>query len=100
MARRSRKAEKATSTAGKDEGPVDAISLLKADHRQVEELFEGFAKDSTDKSEIAAEVCRLLTSHARIEAEIFHPAGGRHSAMERVMLFSMKPRLNTRARKN
>jgi hemerythrin superfamily protein len=53
---------------------MDAIALLKQDHRQVEELFETFEKDTSDKSEIALEVCQLLTIHAQIEEEIFYPA--------------------------
>ena len=53
---------------------MDAITLLKQDHRQVEQLFEAFEQGTSDKSEIASEVCRLLTIHAQIEEEIFYPA--------------------------
>ena len=54
----------------------DAIALLKADHRKVEELFEQFEKASGDgkKQRIALEICMELTVHATIEEEIFHPA--------------------------
>jgi hemerythrin superfamily protein len=54
----------------------DAIALLKADHREVEELFEKFEKASGDgrKEKIAHEICRELTIHAKIEEEIFYPA--------------------------
>ena len=54
----------------------DAIALLKADHRKVEELFEKFEKASGDgrKQAIAEEICMELTVHAQIEEEIFYPA--------------------------
>jgi hypothetical protein len=54
----------------------DAIALLKADHRKVEELFKQFekAKDRDRKQELAQEICTELTVHAMIEEEIFYPA--------------------------
>ena len=54
----------------------DAIALLKADHRTVEDLFEKFenAKGAGAKHKIALQVCMELTVHARIEEEIFYPA--------------------------
>ena len=54
----------------------DAIALLKADHRKVEELFEKFesAKGDGSKERIARQICLELTVHAKIEEEIFYPA--------------------------
>ena len=54
----------------------DAIALLKADHRTVEELFEKFEKATGDgrKQSIAEEICLDLSVHAQIEEEIFYPA--------------------------
>ena len=54
----------------------DAIALLKADHRTVEELFEKFEKATGDgrKKSIAEEICLDLSVHAQIEEEIFYPA--------------------------
>ncbi|RYE03122.1 MAG: hemerythrin domain-containing protein [Sphingomonadales bacterium] len=54
----------------------DAIALLKADHRKVEELFEQFEGASGDgkKQKIALQICLELTVHAQIEEEIFYPA--------------------------
>jgi len=54
----------------------DAIALLKADHRAVEELFEKFEKASGDgrKQSLAEEICLELSVHAQIEEEIFYPA--------------------------
>lgn len=54
----------------------DAIALLKADHREVEDLFAKFEKASGEgrKQALAREICRQLTVHAMIEEEIFYPA--------------------------
>ena len=54
----------------------DAIALLKADHRAVEELFAKFEKASGDdrKQTLAEEICLELSVHAQIEEEIFYPA--------------------------
>ena len=55
---------------------LDAIALLKADHRKVEDLFAKFerAKDSRTKQALAREICTELTIHTIIEEEIFYPA--------------------------
>jgi Mor family transcriptional regulator len=54
----------------------NAIQLLKADHREVEALFEKYEKASGDsrKEKIAREICTELKVHAMIEEEIFYPA--------------------------
>jgi hemerythrin superfamily protein len=54
----------------------DAIALLKADHRAVEELFAKFEKASGDgrKQSLAEEICLELSVHAQVEEEIFYPA--------------------------
>jgi len=54
----------------------DAIALLKADHRQVEEWFEQFekARDQERQKELATKICNALKIHATIEEEIFYPA--------------------------
>jgi hypothetical protein len=55
---------------------LDAIALLKADHRKVEELFEKFesARGAERKQALALEICTELCVHATIEEEIFYPA--------------------------
>jgi hemerythrin superfamily protein len=57
-------------------GPrLDAIALLKADHRQVEEWFSKFEKaNKTRKQQLAANICDALVVHTMIEEEIFYPA--------------------------
>lgn len=54
----------------------DAIALLKADHRQVEEYFGQFesARSSDRKKKLAAQICQALEVHTQIEQEIFYPA--------------------------
>ena len=55
---------------------LDAIALLKQDHRTVEDLFEQFEKAGGDgrKQKLAEEICLELSVHATIEEEIFYPA--------------------------
>jgi hemerythrin superfamily protein len=56
--------------------PLDAVALLKADHRQVEQWFEEFesARSAEKKKHLAANICAALTVHTKIEEEIFYPA--------------------------
>jgi hypothetical protein len=58
----------------KTKSAQDAIALLKADHRKVEELFEKYEKAGSKKAEIAQQICVELSVHATIEEEIFYPA--------------------------
>jgi hypothetical protein len=55
---------------------MDAVALLKADHRKVEELFEKFesAKSASVKQKLVQQICTELTVHTIIEEEIFYPA--------------------------
>ena len=55
---------------------TDAIALLKADHRKVEQLFASFqeAKGASRKEKLAREICTELKIHTMIEEEIFYPA--------------------------
>ncbi len=53
---------------------MDAIALLKADHRKVEDLFEKYEKSRGRKADIAKKICMELIVHTLIEEEIFYPA--------------------------
>jgi hemerythrin-like domain-containing protein len=55
---------------------VDAVKLLKDDHKKVKDLFRQFekARSADRKKSIADEVIHELTVHAAIEEEIFYPA--------------------------
>lgn len=54
----------------------DAIALLKADHRKVEDLFASFetARGADRKQALVKQICTELTVHSLIEEEIFYPA--------------------------
>ena len=54
----------------------DAIAVLKADHRLVEQWFSQFdkARDEARRQELATSICSALKVHATIEEEIFYPA--------------------------
>lgn len=56
--------------------PMDALALLEADHRAVEQLFDAFADETSDaaKRDIANAICVALKVHARLEEELFYPA--------------------------
>jgi hemerythrin superfamily protein len=55
---------------------MDAVALLKADHRKVEGLFEQFeaAKAAGQKQKLALQICMELKIHTILEEEIFYPA--------------------------
>jgi hemerythrin superfamily protein len=73
-----RKAKRGGASRAKRQsaGTQDAIALLKADHRQVEEWFEQFesTRSSSRKSDLAQKICAALKTHTMIEEEIFYPA--------------------------
>jgi hemerythrin superfamily protein len=55
---------------------MDAITLLKQDHKTVKDLFKQFEKteDGSRREELVAEIIRELTVHAEVEEEVFYPA--------------------------
>jgi hypothetical protein len=55
---------------------MDAIAMLKADHRKVEALFEAFdvARSEDKKKALAEQICTELTIHTKLEEGIFYPA--------------------------
>src|SRR5262245_33373477 len=56
---------------------MDAISLLKADHRNVEQLFKRFEKAGerayVEKRELVDRMIEELSMHAAIEEQLFYP---------------------------
>jgi hemerythrin superfamily protein len=66
----------ATSRSRKPATAPDAVSLLKADHKQVKEWFAQFesSRSAGKKQALAANICNALTVHTEIEEEIFYPA--------------------------
>jgi hemerythrin superfamily protein len=71
---RSRKSSRTTGSRRNGKGS-DAISLLKADHKQVKKWFGEFEKArSARQQELAQKICMALKAHTIIEEEIFYPA--------------------------
>jgi hypothetical protein len=68
---------KSSSTRGRASAARgDAITLLKDDHRKVEEMFSQFenARGDDRKRNLAEKICMALRVHSSIEEEIFYPA--------------------------
>ena len=57
---------------------MDAITLLKNDHKTVDKLFKSYEKAGdrakATKRKLAAQIIKELSIHAAIEEEIFYPA--------------------------
>ena len=55
---------------------IDAITLLKEDHRKVEDLFEKAekAREADRKKMLVQQICTELMIHSMVEEEIFYPA--------------------------
>jgi hemerythrin superfamily protein len=66
----------ATRRPSKPAKVPDAISLLKADHKQVKEWFAQFeaSRSAAKKQTLATSICNALTVHTKIEEGIFYPA--------------------------
>ena len=62
---------KSTTSAAKD-----AIALLKADHKLVDQMFKDFesAKADSRKQALVGKIVMALKVHTQIEEEIFYPA--------------------------
>ncbi|HWE70292.1 MAG TPA: hemerythrin domain-containing protein [Acidimicrobiales bacterium] len=60
---------------------MDAITLLKSDHRSVEKLFKSYEKAGdrakATKRKLVAQMIKELSIHAAVEEEIFYPAARR-----------------------
>ncbi|MEK8082257.1 hemerythrin domain-containing protein [Pseudomonas sp. XK-1] len=71
-----------TTTAKKTAASVspgkrqDATTLLRADHKLVNDLFAEYekARSANKKKQLVAQICSELSVHAQIEEEIFYPA--------------------------
>jgi len=53
---------------------MDAIQLLKDDHKKVEKIFSDLENKRDDRRTLFPELDRELTIHAEIEEKIFYPA--------------------------
>ena len=55
---------------------MDAITLLKQDHKTVEKLFKQFEKTTApaEQRKLAQRIVKELSVHAAIEEMVFYPA--------------------------
>jgi len=65
-----------SSGSDSDGGGQDAVALLKADHRKVEDLFTQYdaARDAGQKATLAKQICTELIVHTKLEEELFYAA--------------------------
>ncbi len=54
---------------------VDALNLLKQDHRTVEKLFQSWTRlsDATERHQLCRQICQELTVHSQMEEQCFYP---------------------------
>lgn len=71
---RSAATRKTSAKAASTRSP-DAVTLLRADHKKVAELFDQFekARSPAKKKQLVSQICLELTVHAQVEEEIFYP---------------------------
>ena len=62
----------------------NAIELLKADHRDVDKMFEQFqsARGRSQRKKLVRQIATALNAHTIIEEEIFYPACSQHGIEE------------------
>ena len=71
---------------------MDALELLKQDHKKVKELFkqvEGVEEDK-QKKKIFSQIKSELETHARIEEDIFYPAVQKYDELRDKVLESVE----------
>ncbi|GAB5095135.1 hemerythrin domain-containing protein [Caballeronia sp. LP006] len=65
-------------TAAQAQHPQDALAILEADHRAVEQLFDAFERAEKDdlerKTTLVQRACELLSIHSIVEEELLYPA--------------------------
>jgi len=64
------------TSSSKTKNPVDAMALLRADHKAVGALFEEYKtlRSPAKKKALVTKICTELSVHAQVEEEIFYPA--------------------------
>ena len=64
---------------------LDAVALLKQDHRTVEGLFDQYQHaDDKEKDGLCRQICAELIIHSEIEERIFYPAARQPSTEQRL----------------
>jgi hemerythrin superfamily protein len=67
---------------------MDALELLKQDHKKVKELFEQAEgmEDGKEQKEIFKQIKKELETHTRIEESIFYPAMQKYEELKDMVL--------------
>jgi hemerythrin superfamily protein len=73
----------------KGEVSMDALELLKQDHREVKELFqEAESADGRQKNAVVDRIKKALQTHTRIEEGVFYPAMEKTEELKDIVLES------------
>ncbi len=71
---------------------MDAIALLKADHRSVEKLFKEFESTGdrafVTKAKVVSEIVTQLSVHCEIEELLFYPAASKATTQTKSMVLT------------
>ena len=67
---------------------MDALELLKEDHKKVKELFEQAEgmEDGKEQKEIFKQIKKELETHTRIEESVFYPAMQKYEKLKDMVL--------------
>ncbi|ALA59008.1 hemerythrin domain-containing protein [Nitrospira moscoviensis] len=70
-----RQPPKRSSSAKHAPKPVDAVQMLKADHKQVQDMFEQWrSAPGSEQGRLAKQLFAELEIHTKLEEELFYPA--------------------------
>ena len=70
---------------------MDALELLKQDHKKVKELFEQAEEaEGEEQEKIFEQIKTELDTHARIEETVFYPAVQEHEELKDMVLESLE----------
>jgi len=85
-----KKASTSTRARASTSKSMDALALLKHDHREVEKMFGRFekAKSSDQKQKLCREICMELKVHAGIEEKSFYPELKKKTSLKEIVLES------------
>ncbi|HEX2266825.1 MAG TPA: hemerythrin domain-containing protein [Actinomycetota bacterium] len=81
-----------TRTRGRTRTSLDAVALLKNDHRMMEGLFRKFesTRNARAKGRIRDDIVKELSIHASIEEELLYPAADERARQKGLVLESLE----------
>jgi hemerythrin superfamily protein len=90
--RTTRKSTRSKRAVGSTRASLDAVALLRNDHRQIEGLFKKFeaTRNSRTKGRIRDNLVRELSIHASIEEELLYPAADERARQKGLVLESLE----------